>query len=355
MLYGILSVLVIGVIGIFFYFNNNNSVKSEIKSQSADTNIYTKIDISKINNIDSEFEFSVEIPKEWKVEAVPAVEAINFYNFLNNANPSLEKSQIFVRHFEANSFLTLSTVNILERKEITINGRPAVQYIIEKKTGVANFLNQPTWRSQKHTVTDIRVSDSNPSVFLVIAKNPELDEAIYQHFLESIGFSKKDTSLLFEPVKEFKERITKKLFGTYITPETSPVQLERFKGYHTGVDVEYEDISQEVDVFAITNGTVIFSESASGYGGVLVIKHNINSQNILTLYGHLDPKSLPAQGSIVSGGQKVGVLGANETSETGGERKHLHFGMLKGTNIDFRGYVETQNELLTWYNPLEFY
>src|SRR3989338_6194707 len=330
LLYGILSVLVIGVIGIFFYFNNNNSVKSEIKSQSADTNIYTKIDISKINNIDSEFEFSVEIPKEWKVEAVPAVEAINFYNFLNNANPSLEKSQIFVRHFEANSFLTLSTVNILERKEITINGRPAVQYIIEKKTGVANFLNQPTWRSQKHTVTDIRVSDSNPSVFLVIAKNPELDEAIYQHFLESIGFSKKDTSLLFEPV-------------------------ERFKGYHTGVDVEYEDISQEVDVFAITNGTVIFSESASGYGGVLVIKHNINSQNILTLYGHLDPKSLPAQGSIVSGGQKVGVLGANETSETGGERKHLHFGMLKGTNIDFRGYVETQNELLTWYNPLEFY
>ena len=48
-------------------------------------------------------------------------------------------------------------------------------------------------------------------------------------------------------------------------------------------------------------------------------------------------------------------LGDQLSAETSKERKHLHFGMLKGTNIDFRGYVETQNELLTWYNPLEFY
>ena len=36
-------------------------------------------------------------------------------------------------------------------------------------------------------------------------------------------------------------RITKKPFGIFITTQNSPVQPERFSGYHTGVDVEYKD------------------------------------------------------------------------------------------------------------------
>src|SRR3990167_7147055 len=38
------------------------------------------------------------------------------------------------------------------------------------------------------------------------------------------------------PISDWLSRITKKKFGQYITPQTSPVQPERFTGYHTAAD-----------------------------------------------------------------------------------------------------------------------
>ena len=58
------------------------------------------------------------------------------------------------------------------------------------------------------------------------------------------------------PVKNFKEGDTKKPFGIYITPEKSPVLPERFKGYHTGIDIE-EIQGEKVPVMAIADGEVI--------------------------------------------------------------------------------------------------
>src|SRR3989344_7022766 len=49
---------------------------------------------------------------------------------------------------------------------------------------------------------------------------------------------------IIEPIAEFSQRITKKPFGIYITPETSPVHPDKFDGFHTGVDIEYEDIAE---------------------------------------------------------------------------------------------------------------
>lgn len=350
--YVILTLTVLGAVGsLLLYFNTGtqdgiNAEKIEIKEES----IYKKIYMSEVTNAASEFNFSVEVPQKWQAEATSSIEALSFFE---QGSSVLNNSQIFVRHFEANTFLTLTTVNILERQELIINGKPAVRYVIEKKASIANFSNQPSWRNEKHTVTDIRVSDASPSVFLVIAKNPKLDEATYQHFLNSINFD--DKMSIFEPVKEFKERITKKSFGTYITPESSPIQSEKFKGYHTGVDVEYGDTVGEAEVFSVAQGTVVAAKSVSGYGGVLVIKHVINSKEILTIYGHLALKSLPKEGIMVKKGQKIGVLGDGGTSETDGERKHLHFAMLKEQSIDFRGYVQIQEELSSWYNPLDFF
>jgi hypothetical protein len=83
--------------------------------------------------------------------------------------------------------LTLSTVNILESDEIIVNGRPAIRYVIEKKADITNFPNQPSFRNKKHSLTDIRVSDGSPSMFYVIAKNPELDDEIYMHLLETLS------------------------------------------------------------------------------------------------------------------------------------------------------------------------
>jgi len=161
---------------------------------------------------------------------------------------------------------------------------------------------------------------------------------------------------LLEPTDGFLQRITLKPFGIYITPATSPVQPERFTGYHTGVDAEFTDVAGKVEVKAIAPGTVVLSRRVSGYGGVVVIRHDINGQQILILYGHLDPSSLVAVNTQVAASQVIGKLGEGYTAATDYERKHLHLGMLKGKTVDLRGYVNTEKELLAgWYNPLDFY
>lgn len=139
-----------------------------------------------IKNADPAFTFTANIPTKWQVEAVPAIQALNVYDPIAAGTSNLEKSQIFIRFFKANDFLTLSTVNIYAEKDLKFNNRPAVEYDIEKKEGIAAFPNQPAWRSERHFVTDIRATDTSPFVFYVIAKRPELDQRVYKDFLQSL-------------------------------------------------------------------------------------------------------------------------------------------------------------------------
>lgn len=161
-------------------------------------------------------------------------------------------------------------------------------------------------------------------------------------------------SKLFPPVANFRDRITKKFFGTYITPKSSPIQPERFTGYHTGVDVEYTDVSADVPVLAIADGTVVTSQIASGYGGVLVIRHQIDNRTLFAVYGHLRPSSLTPVDISITAGQQIGVLGTGYNRETDGERRHLHFAIARKNTIT--GYVSSQAILnSTWLDPLSLY
>lgn len=161
------------------------------------------------------------------------------------------------------------------------------------------------------------------------------------------------------PVAGFKERITKKPFGIYITPETSPVQPDKFTGYHVGADAEFTYTQEEVPVVAVADGTILVRAHAPGYGGVIVIRHILNGVPVLALYGHLDPASfLPVAISQVTAGSQIGILGDDHSEETDGARKHLHFSLrqdIGDEKIDFRGYVLTEEELSGWLNPLDFY
>ena len=303
------------------------------------------------------YQFSAIIPPAWQVEAITSLEAINLYNPDAPDISTLEQSQIFIRFFTANQFLTLSTVDILEQHDLTINDRPARRYDIVKQKSVPPFKGQPSWRNEQHLVTDVRVSDASPAVFYVIAKRPDLDDDIYQQFLDQfvVDGSTIETSFL-APIKEFKSRLTKKPFGLFVSPENSPVQPERFSGWHTGVDIEYQDISAQVVVKAFAAGTVAFASRADGYGGVVVLTHPKTARGQLTsLYGHLDPASLPPVGQHVEAGEKIGLLGQGNSAATDGERKHLHFAIAKGNEIKLKGYVDQQAELTDWYDPLSFF
>lgn len=154
---------------------------------------------------------------------------------------------------------------------------------------------------------------------------------------------------LAKPVIEFKDRVTKKKFGLFVTPDHSPVQPEKFSGFHTGVDVEFDDVEAEVEVVAMDEGKVIQVGKIKGYGGVVIIKH----QEFLSLYGHVVANVV--EGQRVRKGEKIAVLGKGYSSDTNGERKHLHFGIIKGEKVDLSGYVHDRSDLDFWIDPMSLY
>ena len=162
------------------------------------------------------------------------------------------------------------------------------------------------------------------------------------------------TRTLFTPVPQMHQRITVKPFGEYFTPESSPVH-DPFIGWHTAIDVEYTDAEDDVPVFAIADGTVLRAEWAHGYGGVVVIRHIVHEKPLLALYGHLDYKALPDVGENVSAGEQIGHLGDDQSYETDGNRKHLHFGIPLSEPVDIRGYVQHESELSGWADPLTLF
>ncbi|PIX90274.1 MAG: hypothetical protein COZ29_00885, partial [Candidatus Moranbacteria bacterium CG_4_10_14_3_um_filter_45_9] len=58
----------------------------------------------------------------------------------------------------------------------------------------------------------------------------------------------RNSSEFIAPLDRASERVTKKPFGILIKKATSPVQQERFSGYHTGTDFETFPDESDIDV-----------------------------------------------------------------------------------------------------------
>lgn len=156
---------------------------------------------------------------------------------------------------------------------------------------------------------------------------------------------------LSQPLDNCKNRVTKKPFGIYIEPNNSPVQPERFQGFHTGTDFEVfpEELNKTISVQAICTGKIISKKWVSGYGGVLIQNCQLDNEPITVLYGHIDLNSIKnVTGDTINQYNIIGKLGTGETPETDGERKHLHLSIKKGAEIDLRGYVQNKIELSNW-------
>lgn len=154
-----------------------------------------------------------------------------------------------------------------------------------------------------------------------------------------------------------KVRVTKKPFGIYITPKNSPVQPEKFTGYHTGIDFETTTAEANIDVsvVAFCDGKLLEKKYATGYGGVAVQSCVLNNQSVTIIYGHLKLASItPTVGQTLKKGDLLGVLGKGYSTETDGERKHLHFGIHIGSAINILGYVQKQSDLSSWLDPIQF-
>lgn len=159
------------------------------------------------------------------------------------------------------------------------------------------------------------------------------------------------------PIDRAKERIAKKPFGIQITPQTSPVQPERFSGYHTGVDFETfaDEADSTVEIRAICSGKVLYQQWVSGYGGVFIQSCEGPSGPVTVLYGHLRLASISLHvGGAVNSGAAIGSLGKGYSQETDGERKHLHLSVHVGTRIELKGYVQVASDLSQWIDPTKY-
>lgn len=159
------------------------------------------------------------------------------------------------------------------------------------------------------------------------------------------------------PLYRAGERVTKKPFGIFIAPQTSPVQPERFRGYHTGADFEIfpEESNIDVPVQTVCSGKLLVKKYATGYGGVAAEACELNGHPITVVYGHLKLASIAAKaGDSLKAGDTLGILGAAYSSETNGERKHLHLGFHQGAAVNILGYVQNKTDLSGWIDPCAY-
>ncbi len=175
---------------------------------------------------------------------------------------------------------------------------------------------------------------------------------------ESIQREEKESTeevTLQAPVDRACERVTKKPFGIYIDRVTSPVQPERFSGYHTGADFEIfpEEADTDVVVRALCDGEILVKRFSSGYGGLLVTSCVLEEKEVAVIYGHLALWSIGKNiGDTVREGDTLGLLGRGGSPDTDGERKHLHLGIHRGTSIDVSGYTKERKEGEYWIDPI---
>ncbi len=170
-----------------------------------------------------------------------------------------------------------------------------------------------------------------------------------------ISGQEKTLSQTVDPIDNALARITKKPFGKHITPKTSPVQPERFQGYHTGADLEIiaEEQNVDVPVKALCDGKLLVARYASGYGGVAVESCVLDKQSVAVIYGHIRLSSIKVKvGDQLKAGDFLAKLGKGYGSETDGERKHLHLGIHRGANINVLGYVAAKSQLSAWLDPI---
>jgi|SRR3989344_5047468 len=178
------AITAVVVLGFLYVWSNGGMAPSQMaatEEMASVTNSVKRVDFSKVN---PEFTFSADIPSNFKAEYLSQARAINIFDPAAQA----QASQILLTFFKANDFLTLSTVTITRREKMSIQGREAVLYEIEKKPEAANFTGQPEWRNQKHIAIDVRLNENSPTYFYSFAYNPVMQEQIFNDMMNSIDF-----------------------------------------------------------------------------------------------------------------------------------------------------------------------
>lgn len=192
-----------------------------------------------------------------------------------------------------------------------------------------------------------------------LVNHPETVNVMQQPNISNREAQKVDEPIqAVSPMDNALSRITKKSFGTFVSPKNSPVSPERFTGFHNAIDLETFSDEQNTDVAVkvLCDGKLLSARNASGYGGVAVQSCVLDGQAVTVVYGHIKLSSISFEvGEQLKAGEFLANLGNGFSAETDGERKHLHLGIHKGNDVNILGYVQSEKELSSWIDPQKFF
>jgi len=117
------------------------------------------------------------------------------------------------------------------------------------------------------------------------------------------------------------------------------------------LEVSKDEEKRDVPVFAVSDGRITFAGEVSGYGGLILL--DVTDDSHTALYGHVKLSGLKVKaGDSVKAGQELAYLGDAFSDDTGGERKHLHFGIYNGKEVYYRGYEKSEAAVQRkWVDP----
>lgn len=108
------------------------------------------------------------------------------------------------------------------------------------------------------------------------------------------------------------------------------INIKQTFGNHKGIDFGwYNSVGRNQPIYAVDDGVVIYNRHQITGGYVIHIRHN---DGVISEYGHLLKNSQKVkEGDKVKKGQQIALMGASGIC-TGA---HLHFGLYKGSKIDY--------------------
>lgn len=141
-------------------------------------------------------------------------------------------------------------------------------------------------------------------------------------------------------------------------------------GYHLAEDVI---VPAGDSVFAMAAGIVrdvLLDDEAAGYGGVMLVEHDLPGETVTALYGHISSRrgTAVAVGAMVARGDLLAFV-ADDDEDGGPWPPHLHFGVRRGGfDLDagvcgvwlYVGYTRNCAEAShdqyreAWYDPSDF-
>lgn len=101
--------------------------------------------------------------------------------------------------------------------------------------------------------------------------------------------------------------------------------------FHNGIDLVNPNMI-DPPIFAVADGTVVYSDWAGGYGNYIVIQHD---ETTFSGYAH-NRVNLVSVGDLVKQGDQIAIMGTTGSS-TG---VHLHFEIMLNTTDFWRGHVD---------------